>query len=455
LDRPNAKQDGNYTYIIKNADKQSSQASMKDRTPAAGRSTNFDWTCTGDGSGQSTCKNARGETVGKAYRDGQNQVTIQDKNGNPVGRGQAQKVANKNYQVNINRQRDPKNGAVEKDPQYIGSAKNESEYDCYQEVAKKADPVKDDVKVLKPYTFKYSNEKNSNGTTTYQFPDCFKIGAQIELAAGVDVKTLALEFRVRLNPMGDLKCADPGVCGRECYYCGICDPDNIKYKLVDNVDNKAACQSTGGRRYSTEVTVCPPPDGQNVPVCAKFERSYSSDYWLKVKANALEVKVLVWQRPKKEQDLINEFMAKKDDKNWRQLQVLSYYATNVQKGSGVPAGFAVEDNVLMEYYVRNQLLTLDKDKKEVLLTCQAGTIDYDLFGSKAGAKFLVEASDKLKNGGSIADSIYNAPPCSAVDKIQKDEYNQQYDQWVKAGKPGGSSGFLGSLSGILGGSGKK
>ncbi len=71
------------------------------------------------------------------------------------------------------------------------------------------------MKIIKPYTFHYSNEKNSNGTTTYQFPDCFKIGAQMELAAGVDVKTLALEFRVRLNPMGDLKCADPGQCGRE------------------------------------------------------------------------------------------------------------------------------------------------------------------------------------------------------------------------------------------------
>ncbi len=52
--------------------------------------------------------------------------------GNPVGRGQAQQVANNNYQVNINRQRDPKTGTAEKDPQYVGSAKNASDYDCYQ-----------------------------------------------------------------------------------------------------------------------------------------------------------------------------------------------------------------------------------------------------------------------------------------------------------------------------------
>jgi hypothetical protein len=78
-------------------------------------------------------------------------------------------------------------------------------------VAKKPNPYPNAIKLASPYKFVY----NQDTPNTYKYPDCFKIVGNVVIAKNINVSLLALEFRARINPLGDLKCADPGTCGRE------------------------------------------------------------------------------------------------------------------------------------------------------------------------------------------------------------------------------------------------
>jgi hypothetical protein len=82
-----------------------------------------------------------------------------------------------------------------------------------------ANPYKDAIKVQKPFKFVY----NQNSAGQYNYPDCFKIGGQVWIGPGLNASELAVEFRARVNPIGDLKCSDSGTCGREWFVVNNAD----------------------------------------------------------------------------------------------------------------------------------------------------------------------------------------------------------------------------------------
>ena len=60
------------------------------------------WTCTGDGTGPSVCKNAKGETVGSVKKDDQGHTLVYNNKGNVIGRGSVSKGSNsKTYVVDV------------------------------------------------------------------------------------------------------------------------------------------------------------------------------------------------------------------------------------------------------------------------------------------------------------------------------------------------------------------
>jgi uncharacterized protein CbrC (UPF0167 family) len=271
------------------------------------------------------------------------------------------------------------------------------------------------------------------------------------------VKNLAVEFQVRVNPVGDLKCSDPGTCGRECYYCDICKGDSIRWKLANsNTDSKDTCGKSGnGDWYEIGVTVCPPPSTAT-PVCSNFERSFSSDYWTAQKQDTMQVTMLFWNRPPAITDLENNFFyrLKNEGASFRQQVKTTALLNGALKGKGLTT--ELTDFELKEAYVRNQIGSLNATYKEELVFCEKSTTDYDMAGSKVGAKYLAGASDVLKKNGTIADSVYSKPVCKDVSALQKEEFDSLQKKWVDAGSPKGSNGaLLGQLGGLLGGSGAK
>ena len=50
------------------------------------------------------------------------------------------------------------------------------------------------------------------------------------------------------------------------------------------------------------MTVCPPPQDE-VPICGKFERSFSSNYWTGRNADTLVSRILIWHRPRAQTEI--------------------------------------------------------------------------------------------------------------------------------------------------------
>lgn len=457
-DSVNNKGDGEYTYNIKQSGT-TTEAMLKDAQPSAGRS-GFEWTCTGAKVGSQVCKNARGETVGRSQVDGDGHARVYDKKDRLIGRGETEKKGAKHYAVNLNKPENVRNA----EGLYATSIKNWQDYDCYREITKKNDPNKNDVKIDKPIKMDYAKSKGSN-STTYKFPDCFEMSAQLTLAPNVDVEDLALEFQVRVNPVGDYKCSSGPTCGRECYFCGACDQKSVRWQQANaNSNNEKLCSATGGNRYTVSMTVCPPPEGE-MPVCGKFDRSFGSDYWTKTKEETLISRLLVWRRPKAQDEIRNNFFSRdeKEGASFRNSIKTQAQAQGLLTGGGAASSYT--DFELMQVYIRQQLSLKPNEYTEELLACQGGKADYDLAGSKVGGKFLVGAADTLKNKGNIQDNIYSKPLCKDVAEVQAKDFERLKQEWVAAGKPqgqaslgssilgGGGLGNLGGGFGNLGGSG--
>jgi hypothetical protein len=170
---------GQFKYTAAGAASKTGQstAQLADAQPAAGRSA-FNWTCTGDGTGPSICKDPKGNTVGSVKKDDQGHTLVYDAKGNVVGRSSVTKGANaKTYEVDIGETAGTAKtrGVVAPTTNannglYLAQVDDWSSSDCYAEQNKGAkNPYGDAIKVQQPLKFLY----NQNSAGQYNYPDCF------------------------------------------------------------------------------------------------------------------------------------------------------------------------------------------------------------------------------------------------------------------------------------------
>jgi hypothetical protein len=85
---------------------------------------------------------------------------------------------------------------------------------------------------------------------------------------------------------------------------------------------------------------------------------------------------------------------------------------------------------LKEAYVRHQLVALNGDYKEVMVSCSKGTTDYDLAGSKTSGNFLAEAGQLASKNGGLASNVYAQPACQPVAALQAQDFANEQKTWV-------------------------
>jgi len=283
----------------------------------------------------------------------------------------------------------------------------------------------------------YNQQKNANGSTTIQWPDCFDVITTLNLASGINIADLALELQASIKPLGSVRCMDAATCGRECYYCDLCKPSNTKLDVFDNVQSNA-CSLKGGRDYEMKSTVCPPPEDFKSAQCTKFDRSLTNvNYWQT--HNGVEGKVLIWQRPLNADALqqrwfntVNSRIPKVGDAFKAAVQA-SYKLDNPEDLKAT-----LTDEELLQFYIR-------KNGKEQLLSCRKGVVDYNLGGEKVNSNFLIQAATAANDNKNGDLNIFSDKPCDSWVKLQ----NQQYAE--KAANATGKPSLLGSLGTLLGG----
>ena len=334
--------------------------------------------------------------------------------------------------------------------------------DCYKEITKKNDPDPNDVKFTKKsLKFRYASEQKSDGSVGYEFPDCFTVEAEITLGANINIKDLAIEFQARINPLGDVSCADPATCGRgSCYYCDLCDEQGQSMQIIENIDNKETCAAKASNRpqkFQLKTTFCPPPPTEEFPMCTSFSRPYTSSYWTNNDDPSIISRILIWERPQNRQDLSDRFFYCVNGGsgcsltgNFRNDLKISYL---LEQGLDKGVSKNVPDEVLHDYYIRQQLGRKKDEYTEKLLSCEKGVMDYDVAGSKVGGKFLVEAASTLTKKKFGLDNAFVDAPCPKIQKLETSNYNTLEKKWEANGKNKGSDGGLLSSLGNLGGSG--
>ena len=93
--------------------------------------------------GESTCVDQNGKQVGKVLADEQGNTVVYNKAGMPIARGQAKKVSDKHYRVNVNKNSNAAAGL------FSAEVKNYRKSDCYQEVSGRRPPKRQPIKINK------------------------------------------------------------------------------------------------------------------------------------------------------------------------------------------------------------------------------------------------------------------------------------------------------------------
>jgi hypothetical protein len=379
------------------------------------------WTCSGQKIGESICRDENGNTVGKVVATDDGRVTTFNKQGVPIAKGKATQISKTQYRVEVN--------------DGLATARTDKikEYDCTMEVA--GHKASEKIKVKKPLLFEYASQKSSDGSVTFQWPDCFMIGGEVMLAKDVDPKRLAAEYIVNVLPIGRLRCMDSGTCGRECYYCDYCDSKK-KYDLAANNDYQQLCDTQGNGRYQTlKTTICPPPEDSDFAICSKFSKSLSeTEYWNK--QGDIDVQMRMWLRPKAIEQVEKEFFDKLSapligGANRLAMQAEWAIDNGLQTGTIKPT-----DAQLKEWYVKK------KSGKEELLLCRRSIIKYNVGGEKVDSSFLIETTADAKK----VPSIFQGKPCKEITELEDLEYQADKQAYQEANSGGGSS-ILSSIFG--------
>lgn len=183
-------------------------------------------------------------------------------------------------------------------------------------------PVGDnEVKIIEDTCEAKVSGDNGGNSVTITFPDCWTVECDAMLGKNVKAEQIAVEFIADIMPMGRLKCEDENTCGRECYYCNLCQQAE-KESEFKNVDVGEACEAQGGKSR-IKGTFCPPPDGEKFDQCGGFSKN-SADYW--TKEGAVSTQIRVYVRPPCEVELVKRFQKIYDN---QENPAFSNFAWNV------------------------------------------------------------------------------------------------------------------------------
>lgn len=449
-----AQANGEYNYQVDTPGNRGGHARFSDANSSPGRSS-LKVDCNSPKVGETGCTNQAGKKTPTVVVDEDGHARL-SKDGTSLARVNVEKSGRNEYTSSVEGK-----AARSSSPLYQTKVGDFTQTDCYREITKKNDPDPNDVKFIKKsLKFKY-NSKNNRNTASYSFPDCFEVTAKIQLGKNINVKDLAVEFQARINPLGDLACADPATCGRgSCYYCDFCTDDAQKLDIIKNIDADKTCDTSTGNRartYTLSATFCPPPNSDEFPVCTSFQRPYTSSFWTNAKEKSIVSRILIWERPAKTQDLSDRFFycinggsGCSIGVNFRTSLKVAYLAEQTSSNTGVSKD--VPDEVLHDYYIRQQLGRTKDDYKEELKACERGDMDYDVAGTKTSGKFLIEMADGLRRKNFGISNAFVEAPCPEVQSVETQQYNSAMKAWKAGGSNRGSDGTL--LSGLssLGGS---
>jgi hypothetical protein len=408
-----AKHDGNsrqYTYDVGRSG-QMGDAKIVDNN--ADRSFNT-WQCTAEKEGESVCRNDRGQTVGKVLVNRQGQAVATDKNGVVVGRGNVRKVNDQVYAVDLNQ----------------GFAKAQTkqivQQDCYRDVAGSGEQTK--KVIIENVKATPESSRNADGSSTFSWPSCFNVEADVTIPSGVDPTRLAFEYVSHILPLGNLQCQDSATCGRECYYCNMCE----KQKLMDEplyVSGNLCDLTASSKKQQLKMRMCPPEDAAKEALCTKFDRHLVGNDYYKYNGS-FNTQFRVWQRPD-ETTLRKQFFDQIALPLGKTAIEAEYRAGRVLQGDITKP----TDMELLNWFVRNK-------GQEQLMACKRVIVDYTLSSEKLPANAMFDAFVNLPQSDT---KLFSDRPCDEWLAQQDKEY-EHYKQLNDAQTAGDTSGLAGTIT---------
>jgi hypothetical protein len=415
--------DNQWKYDLATDGKQQGQVDLVDTSakPSLFARQVSSWHCTAEKDGMSLCRDQEGNVAGKVVANERGDANVYNKDGVVIGRGEARQLDDEHYVVKINQ------GLFE------AQTKRLVQYDCYDEIVAGGQQTKR-IEIHEPVKFEYNTIKNADGTESYSWPDCFKMTVDVTIPPGVDAKRVAMEYVVHVLPLGNLRCMDPGTCGRDCYYCNLCEKTQAKRLDVMLNAESDACEAQAGGRRTLSTTVCPPQEQMDWHLCSGFDRHLFGNYYFKYNGS-INAQVRAWMRPLNEETLRKNFFDRVAIPFQKQALQAEYALDMAKFGIiGTP-----EDNELLEWYVR-------KNGQEELLACRKAIVDYGLGGEKVNTNLLIDAFSQV--GSDQKFKLFSQEPCAEWRQAQQAEY-AAYQEAYEASKKGSTSGLVGRLGGIF------
>lgn len=402
---------------------ESLQASVRRAGQAPGRSTPS-WECDVVKSGESTCIDQNGNKAGRVVVDEEGKVLVYNKRGLPIGRGNAYKQADGSYKVTLN-DKDGKEAGL-----FTAEVGEFTKGSCYQEVAGRRQRKTLDVEV-KSVHMEYNGKKLDDGVQV-AFPDCFDVVATVQLARGVKVSDLAVEFDVNVNPLGRLSCLDDFVSSSKgCYYSDICSLS------AKNAEGDACSVKGGARPVEVRTTVCPPPEDTKAAACSRFDRSIISQV-TNAESKSIEAKVLVWQRAKSKESAAKTWALAQSNPITGRLAMRSAAAAYALENPGT--NWNTVDK-LTQYTYYERFVT-----REQLLDCQEGEMEYNFGGEKVDSDVLLRLVQTGKDAKGNQLSVFEPEPCDEW----RSRAEERYEEATATEAPGRLGQAFNGLLGRLG-----
>jgi hypothetical protein len=376
------------------------------------------WTCEslthGDEDATANCYNQEGTTVGKVQVNGKGEATVTDKSGVVVGRARVIKSNDQGgYRVVII------------DDLVEAGTKEVRKQDCYAEVV----PGGKQTKKVKVENLKVNvnGQANADGSTSYSWPTCFDVEADVTIPDGVDTDRIAFEYLGHIMPMGKIRCEDSLTCGRECYYCNACDKNKLLEEPLFYSGNFCSLKGTAVVQ-KLKMKVCPPEDFEKAVVCGGFDRHIIGNGYYNYN-DSLSLQIRVWQQPENEETLRKQFFTKVSQPFGLIGLQTEFGLDHVNEGRvDTP-----HNNELLQWYVR-------KNGDEELLACQKVTVDYQLTGSGMNDNVWLDAVANLKNVDQT--KLFQNAACDEWKAAQDKEYAAYQKEATANGSTSGGTNVI-------------
>jgi hypothetical protein len=290
-----------------------------------------------------------------------------------------------------------------------------------------------DLITIENMEFNY-NSQDRRGNVKINWPDCFKMSADITLPAGLNLDQLELQFNVQVLPAGNLQCMDPAICGaRSCYYCDPCGKQFTTLNMTSNTDTNV-CDSKTSKTVRAEATVCPYPKDANMAMCASFDRSLIGNDYYKYDGE-IKTEIRLWYGPD---------YSKKVDQYEKYNNSITYLLdSNLWKAEfkqfRKPHPVEVRDFYIQRTY------------PSYLLKCQRGLVDFNVGGTKFQSSVMLDWFTQLSADQKI--KLFKEPACKDVTDLWYEQLAAEDAKRKASGGGGGGNNWLSQLGNAFGGFG--